>query len=213
MVAHNSRPLPGRLPVPQSASARPAACGRMLRKQTIDMTNLPVPWPPPNAAHQNLKSVTAQDALEHVHSGQRVFVQGAAATPQALLQALVERAPDLEHVEVVHMHADGPAPHIAPEMQRHLRHRALFVGSTSARRSMKVGPTSCRSFCPIFRRCSPAAAAARRSADPCLAAGRHGYCSLGTSVDVVPAAVDSARRSLPRSTRACRARSAIASYG
>ncbi len=158
------------------------------------MTNLPVPWPPSKVAHQNPISVSAQNALARVHSGQRVFVQGAAATPQALLQALVERAPELEHVEVVHMHAEGPAPHVAPEMEGHLRHRALFVGS-NVRKAVNEGRAD---FVPIFLSDIPALfTSGQLPLDVALIhvspPDAHGYCSLGTSVDVVPAAVQSAR--------------------
>ena len=90
--------------------------------------------------------VSAQTALAQVQSGQRVFVQGAAATPRVLLEALVERAPNLERVEIVHMHAEGPAPHVAHEMEGHLRHRALFVGS-NVREAVDDGRAD---FVPIF---------------------------------------------------------------
>ena len=48
--------------------------------------------------------------------------------PHALLQALVARVPELEGVEVVHLHIDGDAPHVHPSLEGHLRHNALFVG-------------------------------------------------------------------------------------
>ena len=73
--------------------------------------------------------VSAAEAVQRVRSGDRVFMHGAAATPAVLLNALVARAETLEHVEIVHMHADGPAPHVACEMEGHLRHRALFIGA------------------------------------------------------------------------------------
>ncbi|HEY3063593.1 MAG TPA: acetyl-CoA hydrolase/transferase C-terminal domain-containing protein [Chloroflexota bacterium] len=138
--------------------------------------------------------VSARAALAHVHSGQRVFVQGAAATPRVLLEALVECAPELDQVEVVHMHAEGPAPHIAPEMDGHLRHRALFVGS-NVREAVNAGRAD---FVPIFLSDIPALfTSGQLPLDVALIhvspPDVHGYCSLGTSVDVVPAAIQSAR--------------------
>src|SRR5690242_3840204 len=91
-------------------------------------------------------TVSAEEAVAHVRSGQRVFLHGAAATPQALLQALAVRAAALTDVEVVHMHANGPAPHLAPEMAGHLRHRALFIGS-NARKAVNEGRAD---FVPVF---------------------------------------------------------------
>src|SRR5215207_9060512 len=90
--------------------------------------------------------VDATDALSRLESGQRVFMHGAAATPQVLLRALVERARTLENVEIVHMHANGPAPHVAPEMEGHLRHRALFIGANT-RQAVNEGRAD---FVPIF---------------------------------------------------------------
>ena len=39
----------------------------------------------------------------------------------------------------MHMHAEGPAPHLAPEMAGHFRHRALFIGP-NARQAVNDGP-------------------------------------------------------------------------
>jgi acyl-CoA hydrolase len=138
--------------------------------------------------------VTAEQAVERVRSGDRVFVQGAAATPQVLLQALVGRAPDLHDVEIVHMHANGSAPHVAPEMAGHFRHRALFIGS-NAREAVNEGRAD---FVPVFLSdipqlftggVLPLDIALVHVSPP----DRHGFCSLGTSVDCTRAAVESAR--------------------
>ena len=160
------------------------------------MTNLPVPWPPPNAAHQNLKSVTAQDALAHVHSGQRVFVHGAAATPQVLLQALVERAAELRgRRDRAHARRRASAARRARTWPGHLRHRALFVGS-NVREAVNEGRAD---FVPIFLSDIPALfTSGQLPLDVALIhvspPDAHGYCSLGTSVDAaIAAAVQSAQ--------------------
>jgi acyl-CoA hydrolase len=137
--------------------------------------------------------VSAREALAHVRSGQRIFVQGAAATPSALLDALVERAPSLRDVEVVHLHANGPARHVAPEMAGHLRHRALFVGP-NAREAVNEGRAD---FVPVFLSDIPRLfTSGQLPIDAALIhvspPDAHGYCSFGTSVDVVPAAVATA---------------------
>jgi acyl-CoA hydrolase len=146
-----------------------------------------------NETAQDLRAAAAE-ALRHVRSGQRVFVQGAAATPSVLLEALAERAPLLEDVEVVHMHADGPAPHVAPEMEGHLRHRALFVGS-NVRSAVNEGRAD---FVPIFLSDIPALfTSGNLPLDVALIhvspPDAHGYCSLGTSVDTVFAAIEAAQ--------------------
>src|SRR5450631_1714066 len=90
--------------------------------------------------------VSAEEAVQHVRSGERVFLHGAASTPTILLDALVARAKTLANVEIVHMHADGPAPHVAEAMEGHLRHRALFIGA-NVREAVNEGRAD---FVPIF---------------------------------------------------------------
>ena len=140
------------------------------------------------------RTVSAEQAVAHVRSGDRVFVHGAAATPRALLDALVARAHELTDVEVVHMHADGPAPHVAPQMAGHFRHRALFIGANT-REAVNTGRAD---FVPVFLSdiphlftsgLLPIDVALVQVSPP----DNHGFCSLGTSVDCAKAAVESAR--------------------
>jgi 4-hydroxybutyrate CoA-transferase len=141
-----------------------------------------------------LSMVSAEEAVQSVRSGDRVFLHGAAATPAVLLDALVARAPSLHDVEIVHMHANGRAPHIAPEMEGHLRHRALFMGS-NVREAVNAGRAD---FVPVFLSDIPHLF---RNGDLPLDVAfiqvsppdAHGYCSLGTSVDAAMAAAESAR--------------------
>ena len=64
----------------------------------------------------------------------------------ALLDALVARAAELEDVRVVHLHCEGPGPHLAPEMAPHFRHRALFIGP-NARAAIEEGRAE---YVPVF---------------------------------------------------------------
>src|SRR5579859_4880336 len=140
------------------------------------------------------RTVSAEQAVAHVRSGDRVFVHGAAATPRALLDALVARAHELTDVEVVHMHADGPAPHVAPQMAGHFRPRALVIGANT-REAVNTGRAD---FVPVFLSdiphlftsgLLPIDVALVQVSPP----DNHGFCSLGTSVDCAKAAVESAR--------------------
>ncbi len=140
-----------------------------------------------------INSVSAQQAVALIQSGQRVFVQGAAAAPHVLLQALVERAPELRNVEMVHLHLEGAAPHAAPELRNSFRINALFVGA-NIRAAVAEGRAD---YLPVFL--SEAPALFRQRILPLDVAlihvsppDSHGYCSLGTSVDVAAAAVESA---------------------
>jgi acyl-CoA hydrolase len=55
-------------------------------------------------------------------------IQGAAATPRLLIDALVDAAPRLEDVELIHLHTFGPARYADPQLAKSLRVANLFVG-------------------------------------------------------------------------------------
>jgi 4-hydroxybutyrate CoA-transferase len=137
-----------------------------------------------------MRIVSAEEAVSGIKSGQQIFIQGSAATPSVLLDALVARAPELEDVKVVHMHIEGPAPHLAPEMAGHFCHRALFMGA-NARKAVNEGRAE---FIPVFlseipllfeRGVLPLDAVFINVTPP----DGHGFCSLGTAVDTVITAV------------------------
>jgi 4-hydroxybutyrate CoA-transferase len=141
-----------------------------------------------------MRVVTAAEAVSGIQSGQQIFLQGAAATPMQLLDELVARAPQLERVSIVHLHAEGPGPHLAPAMAGHFRHKALFIGP-NARQAVNEGraeyiPTVLSDIPRLFARgLLPLDAALINVTPP----DPHGFCSLGTSVDVTVAAVRHAK--------------------
>jgi acyl-CoA hydrolase len=150
-----------------------------------------------------MQVLSAAAAVSHIRSGDHVFVQGAAAVPQALLAALVARAPALRDVTMTHLHLEGAAPHLAPAMAGHFRHRALFIGA-NARQAVAEGRAE---YVPVFL--SDVPALMQRGAIQVDVAlinvsppDRHGFCSLGTSVDVALAAVRSARLVIAQLNRA-----------
>ena len=141
-----------------------------------------------------MRLVSAEEAVAGVRSGDRVFVHSVAAAPQVLIHALVARAPELRGVEVVHIHTEGAAPYTRPEHRASFRHRALFVGH-NVREAVATGeadyvPVFLSEVPLLFRRGIIALDVALVTVSP---PDRHGYCSLGTSVDVSKAAVDTAK--------------------
>lgn len=141
-----------------------------------------------------MKWVTADEAVSIVRSNDQVFVHGGSATPTPLIEALARHARSLEHVVVLHLHTEGPAPHLAPELAGHIRHRALFIGA-NAREAVNAGRAD---YIPVFlsdiphlfdRKTLPLDAALVHVSPP----DAHGYCSLGISVDVTLAAVRNAK--------------------
>ena len=133
--------------------------------------------------------------MASIASGERVFVHSVAAAPQRLIAALVARAEALRAVELVHLHTEGPAPYAAAPLAASFHTSALFVGA-NVRAAVASGEAD---YIPIFLSEVPALfRSGRMPLDVALIQvsppDRHGFCSLGTSVDVSRAAVGVARR-------------------
>ena len=141
-----------------------------------------------------MRIVSAQEAVAGISSGDQVYLHCAAATPSVLLDALVDRAPELRDVGVVHLHCEGPGPHLAPPMAGHFRHRALFIGP-NARAAVNEGRAD---YVPVFLSdvprlfhsgALPLDAVLVNATPP----DAHGFCSLGVSVEAMHAAIRAAR--------------------
>ena len=150
-----------------------------------------------------MRIVSPAEAVAGIRSGQQVYLQCAAATPSVLLDALVARAPELRNVGMIHLHTEGPGPHLAPEMAPHFRHRALFVGP-NARAAVNEGRAD---YVPVFlsevphlfnRRALPLDAVFVNATPP----DAHGFCSLGVSVEAMHAAVRAASTVIVQLNRA-----------
>jgi len=140
------------------------------------------------AAH----AVSPEEAVARISSGMRVFIHGAAATPTPLIEALSRRS-DLEGGSLYHLHSAGPAPFADPGQERRFTSVSLFTGGP-LRDAVNDGRAD---FVPIFlsdiprlftSRAIPLDAALLQLSPP----DRHGYCTLGTSVDAALAAAHSA---------------------
>jgi acyl-CoA hydrolase len=138
--------------------------------------------------------VSAAEAVKHIQSGDRVFVQGQAATPTVLLDALAARASELRDVETVHLHLEGTAPHAHPDVAASFRPNAFFVGA-NLRLAVAEGRAD---YMPIFlseiprlfrKNLLPLDAALVHVSPP----DAHGFVSLGTSVDATLAATQCAK--------------------
>ena len=138
--------------------------------------------------------VSAEEAVSVIKSGSRVFIHSVAAAPRRLIEAMTARAPELRVVEIVSLHTEGAAPYAAPEMAKSFRVNALFVGA-NVRRAVEEGRAD---YLPVFL--SEVPSLFRSGILPLDVAmihvsppDRHGFCSLGVSVDVSRAAVQTAR--------------------
>ncbi len=137
---------------------------------------------------------TPEEAVKIIKSGDRVFIHGIAATPQALVNAMTDRANELRNVEIVHLHTEGPAPYAAPEVRESFRVNNLFIGA-NLRKAVQEGRAD---YSPVFL--SEVPELFRNGILPLDVAlitvstpDKHGFVSLGTSVDVTRTAVLTAK--------------------
>jgi 4-hydroxybutyrate CoA-transferase len=130
------------------------------------------------------RRMTAAEALQCVKSGDRVVFAHACGEPLELVDALVARASELEHVEINHMVAMGKGEYAQPEFADSFFHKSLFVGATT-REAVREGRGD---YIPVFFHeipklfCEgylPPDVALIHVSPP----DRHGFCSFGISVD------------------------------
>lgn len=140
------------------------------------------------------KCATAAEAVAAITAGQRVFLHGSAATPRVLVNALLARAGELRDVELVSISTLGALDLDRPDVQRSFFINSLFVSQNV--RDVVNGPGG--DYVPVFlseiprlfdRKVLPLDVALVHLSPP----DRHGFCSLGVSVDVARAAVRNAR--------------------
>mgnify|MGYP001370512245 CR=1 FL=1 len=139
------------------------------------------------------RAVSAEEAVAPIKNGMRVFVHGAAATPTPLIASLCKR-PDLENVTLYHLHLLGDIPFASASQQGRFFSVSLFTGS-DLRKPIEEGRAD---FMPIFLGDIPrlfASGTIRLDAAIVQLSppDRHGFCTLGTSVDAARSAADSAR--------------------
>jgi acyl-CoA hydrolase/ribosomal protein S18 acetylase RimI-like enzyme len=139
------------------------------------------------------KVCSAEQAIAHIAVGRRIFIGSGAAEPAVLVEALVRDSARFADNDIVHILTLGPAPYVAPEMAGHFRHTAFFIGP-NVRDAVQSGRAD---FMPVFLSEIPELIRSHRvKIDVALLqvsppdAG--GNVSLGVSVDVVLAAVESA---------------------
>lgn len=140
------------------------------------------------------KFVTAGEAVGVVNSGNRVFVHGGAATPITLVKALQHRHAELKEVELVSITTLGDLDWFNPLYRDSFFFNSLFVSAaTRAIANSNYGdyvPVFLSEIPLLFRRgILPIDVALIQVSPP----DKHGYCTLGTSVDVARAAVDVAK--------------------
>lgn len=140
------------------------------------------------------KYVTAEEAVKVVKSGDRVYLQAAAAAPTMLTNALADRATELRNVEICHLHVEGEARYANPELSESFHVNSFFIGP-NVRHTLASGngsytPVFLSELPYLFRRKVVALDVVFIHVSP---PDSHGYCSLGVSVEATLAAIESAK--------------------
>jgi 4-hydroxybutyrate CoA-transferase len=147
----------------------------------------------PNKNYQS-RIVTADEAVKHIKSGDRIFLTGNCSVPQNTLAALVKYAPNLQNVEICQALTIGPADYVAPQMEGHLRVNTMFI-SPNVRNAVNEGradftPVLLSEFPLLFRKkILPIDVALIHISPP----DEHGFCSLGVEVGLTKSAAESAK--------------------
>jgi acyl-CoA hydrolase len=137
---------------------------------------------------------TAEAAVTNIKSGDNVFIHSAAAVPQCLVTAMTARHSELKGVSIYQIHTEGEAPYASPNYRASFNIKTFFVGA-----NMRAAiQTDSGSYIPMFL--SEVPALFKKGVIPIDVAlitvsppDKHGYCSLGTSVDISLAATQSAK--------------------
>jgi 4-hydroxybutyrate CoA-transferase len=130
------------------------------------------------------KIVPPQEAVHCIQSNMRVYIHPGCAEPEELVEALMARAPFVRNVEIVHLLTVGRADYIAPQMEGHFRHNAMFIGG-NVRQAINEGRAD---YTPVFlsqvedlfeSEQMPIDVALIQVSPP----DAHGFCSFGVGVD------------------------------
>jgi acetyl-CoA hydrolase len=153
---------------------------------------LNTPSPFPEKYRDKLRS--AEEAVKVIQSGQSVYIGGGCGEPLELASALVNRAPELRGVDIIHVLTAGHAGYAAPEMGESFHVNSLFIGS-NVRSAVQEGradftPVFLHEIPKLFREGYLPLDVALVSLSP---PDSRGYCSFGVEIGATKPAVESAR--------------------
>lgn len=145
---------------------------------------------------KEIRFISADEAVKVVKSGDHIHLSSVASAPKILIEALCRRGEsgELQNVRIHHLHTEGEAPYSDPKFDGVFFHQAFFVGA-NVRKSVQSGYSD---YIPVLL--SETQKLYRSGALPCDVAmiqvcppDRHGFVSLGTSVDATLAAIECAK--------------------
>jgi acyl-CoA hydrolase len=141
------------------------------------------------------KFTSAEEAVKVIKSNDRVHLSSVAVTPHHLIDAMVDRGRSgaFKNVKIQHIHTEGTAAYADPEFEGIFQLESFFVGA-NVRKQTQAGFAD---YIPVFL--SETQKLIRHGylhvnvvlvmvSKP----DKHGFVSLGTSVDTTLAAIESA---------------------
>ena len=143
----------------------------------------------------SFKIVSAEEAVKVIKTDDRVHIHAIGCAPQKLIAAMCERGRrrEFKNVRIQHLHTEGPAPYTAPEFEGIFCMESFFAGA-NVRKDTQAGyadyiPGFLQDTQRLIREgiCRPNVALIQVSRPD-----KHGYVSLGCSVDATLAAVETA---------------------
>lgn len=169
-------------------SARSKARGEIMEESNL-LRGLKEAWPE--------KFASEEEIFSHIHAGDKIFIGTGCGEPQYLVQALVNfvsRNPKAFFgIELIHVWTLGAAPYIDEKFRDNFRIDSFFIGD-GTRNAINKGaadytPISLSAVPGLIRReIIPIDVALIQTSPP----DKHGYMSLGISVDMVKAAIQKA---------------------
>jgi len=140
------------------------------------------------------KAMQPNEAVQCIQSKMRVYIHPGCAEPESLVEALMARGPFVRNVEIVHLLTTGRADYIAPQMEGHFRHNAMFIGG-NVRQAVNEGRAD---YTPVFlsqveemfeNGQMPIDVALIQVTPP----DAHGFCCLGVGVEATLSAARNAK--------------------
>jgi len=139
------------------------------------------------------KVSTPKKALSHVKPGKTIFISGGCARPQYVLENLLKKETSHDH-KVLTSFNFLPSPFSDPKVQKNFRINSFYM-DTEVEEGVSKGRMD---FTPVHTSEVPyMLESGRISVDIAIiqvsAPDMHGFCSLGTSVDIAKSAVKAAQ--------------------
>ena len=144
---------------------------------------------------KEIKYVTPEEAVSVIKSGDRVHLSSVAVTPHVLIKPMVERGRrgEIHDIKIQHLHIEGPVEFGDTEFEGIFKSEQFFVGP-NLRKQTNAGYAD---YIPVFlsetqRLIRLGVLKVNVVLCLCSPPDKHGFVSLGTSVDATLAAIETA---------------------